>query len=191
MNAPPSKPTFLHGAVAAAALAFAASAMVAILTPFLGLGAVLRLAVPAVAGAYLLYFFRSNRQRTGRVVTLTLWTVLAAVAWWTAPPLPMYLLLHAGVVWLVRSLYAYSGVIPAFMDLGLSALSALALAWVLLRTGSVFLATWTLFLVQALWVVIPARIEGRTAARTPAAGNERFERASRQAEAALRQLFSR
>lgn len=191
MKTATARPTFLHGAAAAAGLAVAASVMVALLTPFLGLGAVLRLAVPALAGAYLLWFFRTNRQRTGRVVTLSLWTALAVAAWWLAPPLPVYLLAHAGAVWLVRSLYAYSGVIPALMDLGLSALSALALAWVLLRTGSVFLAAWTFFLVQALWVAIPARIEGRTATRAPGADNERFERASRQADAALRQLFSR
>jgi len=191
MRTPASKPTFLHGAIAAAGLAFATSVLFAVLTPFLGLGAVLRLAVPALAGTYLLWFFRTNRQRTGRVVTLTLWTALAAIAWWVAPPLPVYLLVHAGAIWLVRSLYAYSGVIPAFMDLGLSALSALALAWVLLRTGSVFLAAWSFFLVQALWVAIPTRIEGRTATRAPAPGNERFERACRQADAALRQLFSR
>jgi hypothetical protein len=191
MKAPAASPTFLHGVVAAAGLAFAASALFAVATPFLGAGAVLRLAVPALAGAYLLWFFRTNRQRTGRVVTLTLWTMLAAVAWWAAPPLPVYLLVHAGAIWLVRSLYSYSGVIPAFMDLGLSALSAVALAWVFLRTGSVFLATWSFFGVQTLWIAIPARIGGRTATGAPATGNERFERASRQADAALRQLFGR
>ena len=184
-------PTFLHGAIAAAILAFVASATIATLTPFLGVGTVLRLAVPLLAGAYLLYFFRTNTQRTGRLVTLSLWTALAAVAWWTAPPLPLYLLLHVGAVWLVRSLYSYSGVIPALMDLGLCTLSVFALAWVFMRTGGVFLATWSFFLVQALWVAIPTRIEGRNARRAPAGGDLCFDQARRQADAALRQLFSR
>jgi hypothetical protein len=188
-------PTFLHGAIAAAALAFVASAMIGTLTPFLGVGTVLRLTVPVLAACYLVYFFRSSCQRTGRVVTWSLWTALAVVTWWAAPPLPFYLLIHAGAVWLVRSLYSYSGVIPALMDLGLCALSAFAFGWVFLRTGGVFLATWSFFLVQALWVAIPRQIKGgieeRNVKHAPAGGNERFEHARRQADEALRQLFSR
>ena len=183
-------PTFLQGAIAAAILAFFASATIATLTPFLGLGAVLRLAAPMLAAAYLVYFLRASRQRTGRLATLSLWTALAAVTWWIAPPLPLYLLIHAGAVWLIRSLYSYASLIPAAMDLGLCVLSVLAFGWVFMRTGGVFLATWSFFLVQALWVAIPTRIGGNKAARAPG-GNDRFDRARRQADEALRQLYSR
>ena len=183
-------PTFLQGAIAAAILAFFASATNATLTPFLGLGAVLRLAAPLLAAAYLFYFLRASRQRTGRLATLSLWTVFAAIAWWAAPPLPLYLLIHVGAVWLIRSLYTYAGVIPALMDLGLCALSVLAFGWVFMRTGGVFLATWSFFLVQALWVAIPIRIGRREATRSPG-GNERFDHARRQADEALRQLYNR
>ena len=93
-------------------------------------------------------------------------------------------------MWLIRSLYSYSSLIPALMDLGLCVLSTLAFGWVFMRTGGVFLATWSFFLVQALWVAIPARMGGREALRATA-GNERFDRARRQADEALRQLFSR
>lgn len=188
-------PTFWHGVIAAAALALVASAMIGTLTPFLGVGTVLRLAVAVLAAGYLVYFFRSSRQRTGRVVALSLWTALAVVTWWAGPPLPFYLLIHVGAVWLVRSLYVYSGVIPALMDLGLCALSAFAFGWVFMRTGGVFLATWSFFLVQALWVAIPRQIKGgieeRNVKHASADGNERFEHAHRQADEALRQLFSR
>jgi len=184
-------PTFFNGVIAAAVLAFIASAMIGTLSPFLGVGNVLRLAAPVLGAIYLLYLFRLSRQHTGRVVTLSLWTALTVITWWASPPLPFYLLIHAGAVWLVRSLYSYSGVIPTLMDLGLCALSILAFGWVFTRTGGVFLATWSYFLVQAVWVAIPPRIEGRSALHAPASGNERFERAQRQADEALRQLFSR
>lgn len=184
-------PTFLQGAVAAAFLAFLASATIATLTPVIGLGAVLRLAAPLLAAAYLLYLLRASRQRTGRLATLSLWAALALVTWWIAPPLPLYLLIHAGAVWLIRSIYSYAGLIPALMDLGLCALSVLAFSWVFMRTGGVFLATWSFFLVQALWVAIPARIGGREPAPAAGDGNERFDRARRQADSALRQLYSR
>ena len=184
------RPTFLHGAIAAAVLAFLASATVATLTPLLGLGPVIRLVVPALALAYLLYLLRSSSQRTGRVVTLTLWAALAAVTWWVGPPLPLYLLIHAGAVWLVRSLYSYAGVVPALMDLGLCALSVIAFSWAFMRTGSIFAATWSYFLAQALWVAIPRQIKGRSATGKPVGGDERFEQARRQADEALRQLYS-
>ena len=115
------RPTFLHGVLIAAVLGFFASAVVATLTPFVGLGAVLRLAIPALGLVYLLYLLSRSKERVGRVTMLSLWGVLAAITWWIAPPLPFYLLIHVGAIWLVRSLYFYSGVLPALMDLGIGA----------------------------------------------------------------------
>ncbi len=104
------RPSFLHGVIVAAVLGFFASAAVGTLTPFVGLGSVIRLVIPALGLAYLLYLFGRNEERTGRVTTLSLWAVLAALTWWMTPPLPLYLLVHVGAIWLVRSLYFYSGV---------------------------------------------------------------------------------
>lgn len=185
------RPGFFHGVVVAAILGFFASAIVATLTPFLGLGAVVRLVIPLLGLAYLLYLINRTAERVGRVTTLTLWTAMAAVTWWIAPPLPLYLMVHVGTIWLVRSLYFYSGVIPALMDLGLGALSISAAVWAITRSGSVFLATWCFFLVQALFVAIPPAVQrkAKPEQNTPA-GNENFERARRQADAALGQLFT-
>ncbi|GBF31766.1 hypothetical protein MnTg04_01732 [bacterium MnTg04] len=185
------RPGFLHGVIVAAVFGFFASAVVATLTPFIGFGSVIRLVVPALGLAYLLYLMSRSKERLGRVTTLTLWSALAVVTWWLAPPLPLYLLIHIAAVWLVRSLYFYSGVIPALMDLGLNALSISAAVWAITRSGSVFLATWCFFLVQALFVVIPPTIKGKTRPeRSTALDSENFERARRQADAALRQLFT-
>ena len=99
------RPTFFNGVVVAAVLGFFASAIVATLTPFVGLGAVIRLVIPLLGLAYLLYLLNRTAERVGRVTTLTLWTAMAAVTWWIAPPLPLYLMVHVGSIWLVRSLY--------------------------------------------------------------------------------------
>ncbi len=185
------RPSFFHGVIVAAVLGFFASAVVATLTPFVGFGAVLRLVIPALGLAYLLFLFSRSRERVGRVTTLSLWSALAAVTWWVAPPLPLYLLIHVGAVWLVRSLYFYSGVLPALMDLGLSTLSISATVWAITRSGSVFLATWCFFLVQALFVAIPPAVTSkRKAQRNTAVESETFEHARRQADQALRQLFT-
>ncbi|MDJ0926080.1 MAG: hypothetical protein QNJ73_00400 [Gammaproteobacteria bacterium] len=183
------RPTFLHGVILAAVLGFFASAVVATLTPFVGLGAVLRLVIPTLGLAYLLFLFSRSPERVGRVTTLTLWSALAAVTWWVAPPLPFYLLIHVAAVWLVRSLYFYSGLFPALLDLGLSALSVSATVWAITRSGSVFLATWCFFLVQALFVNIPPAVKAKPKGQ-PVVESENFERAKREADQALRQLFT-
>lgn len=186
------RPGFFQGVIVAAVLGFFASTIVATLTPFLGLGAVLRLLLPLLGLAYLFYLLNRSAEKLGRVTTLSLWTVMAIAAWWLAPPLPLYLLIHVGSVWLVRSMYYYTGVLPALMDLGLSALSISAATWAISRSGSVFLATWCFFLVQALFVSIPADLPRNVKARPgPSAGNGNFERAKRQADAALHQLFTK
>ena len=185
------RPSFFHGVIVAAVLGFFASAIVATLTPFVGLGAVIRLVIPALALAYLLYLFSRSTERVGRVTTLSLWGALAVITWWIAPPLPFYLLIHVGSIWLVRSLYFYSGVMPALMDLGISTLSVSATVWAISRSGSVFLATWCFFLVQALFATIPKTIKSRRAAsKSTATDNETFTNAKRNADKALRQLFT-
>ena len=185
------RPSFFHGVIVAAVLGFFASAIVATLTPFVGLDAVIRLVIPALGLAYLLYLFGRSDERVGRVTTLSLWGVLAAVSWWLAPPLPFYLLIHVGAVWLVRSLYFYSGVVPALMDLGISSLSVSATIWAISRSGSVFLATWCFFLVQALFIAIPPAIKTRREAlRNTATDSDSFDHAKRIADKALRQLFT-
>jgi hypothetical protein len=184
-----NRPTFLHGVAVAAVFAFVASAVIATLTPFIGLGSVVRLMIPALSFAYMLYLLRSSAERTGRITTLSLWSALAIVTWWISPPLPFYVLIHVGAIWLVRSLYFYAGIFPALMDLGLSAFSVSAFVWAISRTGSVFLATWTFFLVQALFIAIPPVIRKRRDNRRHAE-NDSFDRAKRQADDALRQLLS-
>jgi hypothetical protein len=166
------RPSFFHGVIVAGVLAFAMAATVAALVPFVGAGSLVRLA-----------------ERTGVLTTLSLWSALAVTTWWLAPPLPYYVLIHVGAIWLVRSLYVYSGVLPALMDLGLSALAAAGFAWSISRTGSIFIATWTFFLIQALYVAIPSRIG--TLQRQPVTASRTFERARKQADAALQQLMSR
>jgi hypothetical protein len=54
------------------------------------------------------------------------------------------------------------------------------------------MATWCLFLVQAMFITIPQSIRGKSSAAsaeaTPVSGNESFEYARRQADEALRSL---
>lgn len=184
------KPTFIHGALVAAVLAFVASAVIATFTPFVGFRSVAYLVIPGLAFAYLLYLLRTSEERIGRITVLTLWSALAITTWWFSPPLAIYLLVHVGAIWLVRSLYFYSGVFPSLLDLGLSVTSISAFGWAIERTGSIFLGIWCFFLVQALFVVIPKSFTKSKATPERVVGNDRFDQAERQAKQALQKLFA-
>ena len=180
-------PTFLNGVLVALVLAFVTSAAIATLVPFVGLGSVVRILIPVVTLAYILYLVRMSHERLGNIATISVWSVLAVATWWIAPPLPLYVLIHVGSIWLVRSLYFYSGVVPALADMLLSALAIAGFIWAISRTGSVFIATWAFFLVQSLFVAIPRSIKSRHD-RPATAGNGKFEQARRQADRALKAL---
>jgi uncharacterized membrane protein required for colicin V production len=54
------RPTFFHGVAIAAVFAFAASVVIAALLPFAGTGFIVRLLIPALGLAYLLYLLRRS-----------------------------------------------------------------------------------------------------------------------------------
>ena len=125
------------------------------------------------------------------MTSLTLWLVLAVAIWLMEVTPVLYVLVHVGAIWLIRSLYFYSSIVPALMDLGLNGLSAATAFWAISHTGSSFLAIWCFFLVQALFVAIPpALTPGGKREPGKHLDTDNFERARRRAEAAVRQLFA-
>lgn len=184
-----NRPSFLNGVVVAAGLAFLAATLVAALALYLGASTVMRIVIPVVAFGYVLYLLKAARNNTGRLTSVCAWIVVAITAWIWEPVLPLYLVVHVAAIWLLRSLYFYAGAIPALVDLGLCLVGIGSFTWALSRTGSVFMATWCFFLVQALFAAIPASVTEVTRKRTPA-DDTRFERARHQADEALRQLIN-
>ena len=103
----------------------------------------------------------------------------------------LYLSAHLGLIWLVRILYHQPGPLAAILDLALNVTALVAGIWAYVHAGSVFLGIWTFFLVQALFVAIPAA-DGRrrghdTDSRSP---RDPFQLAYNNAESALRKLSS-
>jgi hypothetical protein len=189
MSAARRAPTLGTGLAAAVVLSACGAALLAALTPWLGNTAALRTAIAALGFTYALYLIAHSGERVGRITTLAGWVAFASVAWLADLPLAGYVLAHLGLVWLVRSLYYYSGVVPAAADLGLTALGAAFAAWASVRSESAWLALWCFFLVQAFHVSIPASLaRGAAPARSPA--DDAFARAQRAAEAAVRRLSS-
>ncbi len=195
--------SFLSGAAVAFVLALTAGIAAFVLVPAVGIGTLLQLLVSVLGFLYLIWLIGGSRRRSGHFVALAFWGVLSVGTWILAPTLSMYLLMHVAAIWLIRSLLIYSGLLPALLDLGLTAAGAAAATWAFSRTGNVFLATWCFFLLQALFVAIPIRVAPIRVAPNCAAqekytndlcdevDNEVFERARRRGVTALEQLLSR
>lgn len=187
------KPTLSRGIVVALALSLSGAALLAALPALVGAAAALRLVVALLGLAYVAYVLADSAERTGRVTTIVAWTAAAAAAWIVEPPLGVYVLLHIGLIWLVRSLYRYSSLLSALADLALTALAAAFAVWAAQRAGSAWLSLWCFFLVQAFHAWLPAAIRADALAAgtlrgARARGGADFERAHRAAEAALRRL---
>jgi hypothetical protein len=185
------QPTFFEGVALALAASLLGSALYSVLSSVFPAGAVLRLLIAGIGLAYVFYLLSRSRERVGRVTVVACWALAAGVIWFIAPPLMLYGLMHLGLIWLTRSLYFYSSVLAALADLGLSGLSLASAIWAASQTGSVFLSLWCFFLVQALFVAIPARLShSNRETQTGPEKEDRFQRAHRTAEAAVRKLSS-
>jgi hypothetical protein len=185
------RPTFFEGVAVALTASLVGGALYAALTPAFGSGAVLRLLIAGVSFGYVVYLLTRSRGRIGRPTALATWAVVAGAGWLLGLSLPLYLAVHLGAVWLIRSLYFHASLLAALLDLGLNGLGLGALIWAATLSGSLFLSIWCFFLVQALFVAIPARMHRGPAHVPPARGGEdRFERAYRVAQSALRKLSS-
>ncbi len=183
------RPGLLQGITVSAALALLTAIALAAAPSAMATPVFVRLLAPLIALAYLAFLLRCSAEKTGRVTLLSAWLVVSAASWWLVPSLTFYLLIHAGMIWLIRSLYFYAGILPALMDLGLTWISVAAFTACTARTGNLALATWCFFLMQALFVYLPADLRKRHAS-ADAIDNRGFERARQQADNALRQLMS-
>jgi len=185
------QPTFLEGVGIALAISLAGSVLYTAMDAVFPGVQVLRLLIAGSGLAYVVYLLGRSPERVGRITAAAAWLLVAGVLWFTQPPLLLYICVHLGTLWLIRSLYFYSSALSALADLGLNGLALAAAIWAVTRTGSVFLGIWCFFLVQALFVAIPKRINRKPGA-VPA-GHEsadRFQHAYRAAETAVRKLSS-
>ncbi len=183
-----NRPSFAQGVGVALIAALGAGAGYAGLGLFVAPGVNARLVITGLAFGYVLYLLALGQCRVGRVTLMALWSLLTAGAWLGGLSLPLFILVQAGLVWLARSLYHQAGWLAALLDLGLTALGLGAAVWALGHSGSLALACWSFFLVQALFVLIPPELGAR---RRAAQDPDPFEQAYRGAEAALRSLASR
>ncbi|MCW8907348.1 MAG: hypothetical protein OQL28_08860 [Sedimenticola sp.] len=185
-----NRPALLEGCGVALAASLTGSLLFALFSPMIGSDTLLRLLIAGLGFGYILYLMRRSGQKTGRLLTLAAWSVSTLLIGLLVSSLPLYLLLHIGLVWLIRSFYFHSSLFPAIADLGLSGLGAAAIVWALLQSGSLLLAIWCYFLLQAFFSTIPTLGRPATGKSDQPERGDRFRRAEQAAEAALRKLSS-
>lgn len=192
MIANPQQTSFFKEVGVGLLLSVLAAAAATAALMFFPSGTVIRAVIAGVAFAYLCVSLGHASEKTGRFVVLIVWLVAAGAAWLSGIGIAGYVAVHVTLLWLVRSLYFYSTVIEAALDLGLM-LTAIGFAtWAAFRTDSLLLACWSFFLLQALHVCIPYLAARLMKPETRDHGdndpNRRFADASKAADEALRRI---
>lgn len=191
------QPSVLEGVGVAAVASLAGLVAFTFSGLILGGGLLLQLVIALLALGYIIYLQLRSGERTGRISVIGIWLGLAVANLFLAPSMLAYLAIHLCLIWLVRVLYYYHGILPALIDLGLIGMGLLAAGWTWLQTDSLLLTFWSFFLVQALFVLIPKQLKSnsRTDGRNDGfidlgktKRRDRFEHAHQTAEQAVRQL---
>jgi len=167
----------------AGAIAFHATAVV------IGSATALRLVIAGLGIVYAISLLRGLGARVGRMLAIGAWLALDVALFVFDTPLLLWLMAQTFAIWLLRCWCCYASLFAALADgaLGMFALAATEVAAA--HSHSVFLALWSFFLVQALFVLIPEDPRQRHATALPDDA-DRFDQAQRSAEAALRRLAS-
>ena len=184
------RPTFTEGSVVAAAASIPGAAIFGALTLTVAAGPVLRVLIAGLSLCYVIYLLNRSSEHVGKITVVTAWIALALMVWWLAPSMPLYLILHVVVIWVIRSLYFHSGILASVTDLAVSTLALTAGVSCGIYTDSVFVGIWCFFLTQALFVFIPSWLAQPDSGDAIRARPDRFEIAHRAAEGALRKFSS-
>lgn len=184
-----NKFSFVEGLCLALIASVCGTLLLFALAPLFTLGFLFKLIVNVIGFGNILYLLIRAPRRIGRITAFTVWALLATLGWLFIDSILVLIGLHLTMIWLIRSVYFYTSPSAALVDLGLCGLSLAAAVRVFSHTGSLALGIWCLFLIQALVSMIPSDFKRTMPAQTAAkAGSDRFDRACRSAERALRKL---
>ena len=190
-----AKTTLWHGVLAACCLS---ALSVPLLRGLQWLGGGSAMFIALMGLAYLAYLLAVSPSRRGRFVLGLASAVILLGASIASPTTIVLGALVVGLIWLVRSVLFYAGILPALWDASLCALSAVCAVGAAVATHRLWLAVWTFFLLQALFVYIPKPLtrgqhgpDNSREQAEAASQSEAFARAHRVAEEALQAMAQR
>ncbi|MCP4768754.1 MAG: hypothetical protein GY875_21140 [Gammaproteobacteria bacterium] len=148
-------PGILDGVTLAVIISLGAALASLLLGGLLVYGVLFELLIYAATLVYLLYLLKRSQARIGRVVVIAGWAVTSLGCWFFNVDLIQQVLIQAGIIWLVRSLYFHGSLFSALLDFGLVSAGLAAATWALVNTGSLAAALWSFFLLQSLFCWLP------------------------------------
>jgi len=188
------RPTLLEGVLVALVLSLSVSPLVVFVQLALGSLLAWKMAVMVMAYTYICYLLARSERRSGRMTLglLALTVLLASLVFNLR--FATLLLLCVTLMWGIRS-FAYSrSLVSAVLQGGVCVLGCGAALMVYGHSGSLALAIWSFFLVQAAFVLIPAQFMRRAATSTGetlGSAPDGFGRAYHAAEQALERLTTK
>ena len=185
-------PSFFEGVVVALIASIAGEFVFMVLPWFVASKLAGLLLISLLSISYLIYLLRRSPLKTGRVTLLLVWAATSLIAVVLDGGFLVYLFLQLTFIWLSRSLYFHKGLFGALADLGLHGIAAAFGVWAYARSGSLFLALWSFFLVEALFPLLPGSASSNSSRyQDKSTNNPLFEQAHRSALAALQRLSTR
>jgi hypothetical protein len=182
------KSTFFREVVVALTLSCAGSVLYVSLSQIVSPITALKSIIGIVALCYSGYLLARCRVMPGRVTIAVTWFLVAAACWFGNLTLSSFLLIQVGMIWVIRSLFYHRSPVGALLDLLINALSVFACVWAMVQSESLFMSLWCCFLVQALFVFIPAGFKPLATDNRPP--DRQFQRAHQAAQAAIVKLSS-
>jgi len=183
------RPVFTEGVIVALAVSLFASFMYAVLAWFLSATGILQLVISFSGLLYVIYLVARSTEKSGRIVVVSGWILIAGFIWLADIPLALFCLVHAVMIWLIRSLYFYSSLLSSILDSALIISGLILSTWAFYQTNSLFMSLWSFFLVQALFTIIPVRRDAVTFDSISVINNnDGFDLALKNANEALKRL---
>jgi len=183
--------SFAYGVAYALGFAFVSSmAMVVAMQSSLSLHGLIYLLVPGLSFTYFLCIGPYRIRQSGWISSLLLWFAFTLLLWLLSPSLTEYVLLHVAAVSGMRSLFFHKNLMLVLMDFMLSLFALAAAVWAASHTGSIFLAVWCFFLVQAAFVLLPGFRRDTSTGSGSIVHSQQFDTALRKAEEALRKVVN-
>jgi hypothetical protein len=188
------RPTLLEGVLVALVLSLSVNPLVVFVQLVTGSLLAWKIAVIVLAYTYMCYLLARSGRRSGRMTLglLALTVLLASLVFNLR--FATLLLLCVTLMWAMRS-FAYSrSLVSAVLQGGVCILGGGAALMVYGHSGSLALALWSFFLVQAAFVLIPAQFLRRSTApsgTTLGDAPDDFGRAYHAAEQALERLTTK
>lgn len=180
-------PSILNGIIVAALITLAAGVSSLLFGAFIRDSSLFTLLLSFSTCVYLIYLLKYSEAQIGRVMVMSTWAVITLGSGLLTIPFIEQVLIQAGLIWLVRSLYFHDSLWTALLDFGLILAGLAASTWAMMNTGSLAIALWSFFLLQSLFTSF-SHLALRPKNRSHTSSQPSFQSSHRAALEAVRKL---